>query len=160
MNKQSALDKMREAVEQMDKDRSLSDIKKELSGDNQLVPIFRLDGDAERMFDIVVHYLSERGLIESVDVITITMLAKSLALYVEVARQIHGHRDVIQEYPNGTSNVSGIFTALTKTQEQVLKLSAKLGLSPMDRARIFGAASNVTKARDKSSEGDEIDDLT
>lgn len=160
MNKQSALDKMREAVHQMNEDDSLKDIKRDLSGGSDLVPIFRLDHDAERMFQIVVQYLSDRGLIESVDVITITMLAKSLALYVEVARQIHGHRDVIQEYPNGTSNVSGIFTALTKTQEQVLKLSAKLGLSPMDRARIFGAASNVTKARDKSSEGDEIDELT
>jgi len=160
MDKSTALDRMRMAVQEMESDKSLSDIKDSLVPKNSLVPIFRLDEDGERMFDIVVQYLSDRGLIESVDVITITMLAKSLALYVAVARQVHGHEDVIQVYPNGTSNVSGLFTALSKTQDQVLKLSAKLGLSPMDRARIFGAAANATKAKDKSAEGDEIDDLT
>ena len=84
---------------------------------------------------------------------------KSLAIYIAVARHVHGFGDAIQVYPNGTSNVSGAFTALSKASDQVLKLSAKLGLSPMDRSRILGAAANASSANDKSQEGDEIDDL-
>ena len=131
----------------------------ETSAPPGLSPIFDLDKDGNRLFSIVVDYLENRGLIESVDVITITMLAKSLALYIAVARCVHGIDDVIQVYPNGTSNVSGSFTALSKAQDQVMKLSAKLGLSPMDRSRILGAAVNGGLAVDKSQEGDAIDDL-
>jgi P27 family predicted phage terminase small subunit len=129
-------------------------------GAKDLKPIFQLDDDGNRLFDIVVNYLNDRGLIESVDVITVTMLAKSLAIYIAVARHVHGFGDAIQVYPNGTSNVSGAFTALSKAQDQVLKLSAKLGLSPMDRSRILGAAASANSANDKSQEGDEIDELS
>lgn len=159
MKKSEALDKMRMAVQDMNSDKSLEPLKGQLQQATDLVPIFTLDNDGERMFNIVVDYLTERGLIESVDVITITMLAKSLALYIMVARQVHSHDDVIQTFKNGSSNVSGLFTALSKTQDQVLKLSAKLGLSPMDRSRILGAAVNASAAKDKTSEGDEIDEL-
>ena len=157
----STLDKMRMAVQDLNDSKEGEQVKDAIRkiGSSDMQPIFQLDGDGERLFNIVVDYLSERGLIESVDVITITMLAKSLAIYIEVARHMHGYGDAIQIYPNGTSNVSGAFTALSKAQDQVLKLSAKLGLSPMDRSRILGAASNAKAANNKSSEGDEIDDL-
>jgi len=155
------LDKMRMAVHELNQSKQGDEVKEAIRkiGCGDMQPIFQLDGDGERLFNIVVDYLSERGLIESVDVITITMLAKSLAIYIEVARHMHGYSDAIQIYPNGTSNVSGAFTALSKAQDQVLKLSAKLGLSPMDRSRILGAASNAKAANDKSSEGDDIDEL-
>lgn len=123
-------------------------------------PIFELDEDGNKLFSIVVDYLEERGLIEAVDVITVTMLAKSLALYIAVARTVHGVDDIVQVYENGTSNVSGAFTALSKAQDQVLKLSAKLGLSPMDRTRIMGAIVNNETASRKKSDADEIDELT
>lgn len=155
------LDKMRLAVNDLNDSKQGDKVKDAIRkiGGEELQPIFQLDADGDRLFNIVVDYLSDRGLIESVDVITITMLAKSLAIYIEVARHMHGYSDAIQIYPNGTSNVSGAFTALSKAQDQVLKLSAKLGLSPMDRSRILGAASNAQAANNKSSEGDEIDDL-
>lgn len=129
------------------------------SGSAPLRPIFNLDTDGDRLFSMVIDYLDERGLIESVDVITVTMLAKSLALYIAAARQVHGIDDMIQVYPNGTSNVSGAFTALSKAQDQVMKLSAKLGLSPMDRTRILGATVNGGFAVDRTQDGDTIDDL-
>ena len=125
-----------------------------------LEPIFELDDEGTRLFTVVVDYLEEHGLIEAVDVISVTMLAKSLALYIAIAREVHTLDDVIQEYSNGTSNVSGAFTALSKAQDQVLKLSAKLGLSPMDRTRILGAAANAEASKGKASEGDAIDQLT
>jgi len=155
------LDRMKAAVEQLNNSKEGDDVKNAINkiGSKDLKPIFQLDDDGNRLFEIVVNYLNDRGLIESVDVITVTMLAKSLAIYIAVARHVHGFGDAIQVYPNGTSNVSGAFTALSKAQDQVLKLSAKLGLSPMDRSRILGAAANASSANDKSQEGDEIDDL-
>lgn len=156
------LERMRAAVEQLNSSKEGDEVKEAINkiGAKDLKPIFQLDDDGNRLFDIVINYLNERGLIESVDVITVTMLAKSLAIYIAVARHVHGFSDAIQIYPNGTSNVSGAFTALSKAQDQVLKLSAKLGLSPMDRSRILGAAASANSANDKSQEGDEIDQLT
>ena len=157
-----ALERMRAAVEQLNSSKEGEDVKDAVNriGAKDLQPIFQLDDDGNRLFNIVVDYLNDRGLIESVDVITITMLAKSLAIYIAVARHVHGYGDAIQIYPNGTSNVSGAFTALSKAQDQVLKLSAKLGLSPMDRSRILGSAASASYANSKSQEGDEIDQLT
>lgn len=126
---------------------------------SELQPIFQLDKEGSRLFDMVISYLDERGLIEQVDVITCTMLAKSLAVYITMARAVQTHHDIVQEFENGSSNVSGAFTAMNKAQDQVMKLSAKLGLSPMDRARIFGAATNAGVANDKAQNGDEIDNL-
>ncbi len=124
-----------------------------------LKPIFTLDEEGEKLFYRVVNYLESSDLIAEVDVITVTMLAKSLALYITCAREVHDYHDMIQVYQNGSSNVSGAFTALNKAQDQVLKLSAKLGLSPMDRTRIMGAVNNVESAKSKSAEGDAIDQL-
>ncbi len=156
------LERMRAAVEQLNSSKEGDDVKEAINkiGAKDLKPIFQLDDDGNRLFDIVINYLNDRGLIESVDVITVTMLAKSLAIYICVARHVHGFSDAIQIYPNGTSNVSGAFTALSKAQDQVLKLSAKLGLSPMDRSRILGAAASANSANDKSQEGDDIVQLT
>ena len=130
-----------------------------VASDKDLKPIFQLDEQGEELFHRVVQYLDASDLIEEVDVITVTMLAKSLALYITVAREVHDYNDMVQVYQNGSSNVSGAFTALSKAQEQVLKLSAKLGLSPMDRTRILGSAANVNTSTAKSIEGDEIDQL-
>ena len=161
MGKSEVLEKMLAEASMAQNSSQGKEVKKALNniGKGEMEPIFHLDDDGHRLFTIVVDYLEDRGLIESVDVITITMLAKSLALYIAVARNVHGFGDVIQVYPNGSSNVSGAFTALSKAQDQVLKLSAKLGLSPMDRSRILGAASNALAAKDKSQDGDEIDSL-
>lgn len=124
-----------------------------------LKPIFTLDEEGEKLFYRVVQYLEKSDLIAEVDVITVTMLAKSLALYITCAREVHDYDDMVQVYQNGSSNVSGAFTALSKAQDQVLKLSAKLGLSPMDRTRIMGAVNNVESSKTKSAEGDAIDQL-
>jgi len=155
-DKEDILSKMRAAAKQAVQSNATEPTEQ---GSVVLRPIFNLDTDGDRLFSMVIDYLEDRGLIESVDVITVTMLAKSLALYIAAARQVHGIDDMIQVYPNGTSNVSGSFTALSKAQDQVMKLSAKLGLSPMDRTRILGATVNGGLAVDRTQDGDAIDDL-
>jgi phage terminase small subunit len=134
-------------------------VNKDLSKNNSLKPIVSLDQEGEKMFSMVLDYLHDTGLLESVDVVTITMLAKNLSMFVMLSREIQTIDDIVQVYENGSSNVSGKMTALSKVQGEVGKLSAKLGLSPMDRARMLGAAVNAASANQKQADGDAIDDL-
>jgi P27 family predicted phage terminase small subunit len=156
-NKHTLLQQMKQQVSEAKKD-----VAKVVKADPKpvdLKPIVSLDNDGEQMFDMVLSYLNDTGLLESVDVVTITMLAKNLSMFIMLSREIQTLDDIVQYYENGSSNVSGKMTALSKVQGEVQKLSAKLGLSPMDRARMMGAAVNAANANTKSAEGDEIDQI-
>ena len=134
-------------------------VNNDLTKNSPLKPIVSLDQEGEKMFTMVLDYLHDTGLLESVDVVTITMLAKNLSMFVMLSREIQTIDDIVQVYENGSSNVSGKMTALSKVQGEVAKLSAKLGLSPMDRARMLGAAVNAANANTKQADGDAIDGL-
>jgi len=157
-NKNTLLQKMREATAPA-KEEVAKVVRSDAKKLSELKPIVSLDHEGERMFTMVQDYLDETGLLESVDVVTITMLAKNLSMFVMLSREIQTVDDIVQVYENGSSNVSGKMTALSKVQGEVSKLSAKLGLSPMDRARMMGAAVNAAAANSKRAKGDEIDDL-
>jgi len=156
-NKATLLQQMKEQVNSA-KNEVDKVVKKDKTVSN-LKPIVTLDDEGQGMFQMVLNYLDDTGLLESVDVVTITMLAKNLSMFIMLSREIQTIDDIVQVYENGSSNVSGKMTALSKVQGEVAKLSAKLGLSPMDRARMMGAAVNAANANSKSAEGDEIDKL-
>jgi P27 family predicted phage terminase small subunit len=159
-NKYTLLEKMKsqvgEAASEVNKivNKGLSSSEKK-----KLKPIVTLDDEGKKMFQMVLDYLDNSGLLETVDVVTITMLAKNLSIFVMLSREIQTIDDIVQVYENGTSNVSGKMTALSKVQTEVSKLSAKLGLSPMDRARMMGASVNAANANKKSADGDSLDEL-
>lgn len=134
-------------------------VAKSLVKNEELKPIVSLDSEGEKMFRMVLDHLDNTGLLEAVDVVTITMLAKNLSMFVMLSREIQSVDDIVQVFENGSSNVSGKMTALSKVQGEVFKLSAKLGLSPMDRARMLGAAVNAASANSKQADGDAIDNL-
>ena len=159
-NKATLLQQMKEQVRVASEEVEKVVAKKSSSQLSNLKPIVTLDDDGQQMFKMVLNYLEDTGLLESVDVVTITMLAKNLSMFIMLSREIQTIDDIVQNYDNGSSNVSGKMTALSKVQGEVGKLSAKLGLSPMDRARMMGAAVNAANANSKSAEGDAIDDLT
>lgn len=158
-NKNTLLQDMRQATT-----KAKEEVEKVVKKDNQLSknplnPIVALDDEGEKMFSMVLEHLGTTGLLEAVDVVTITMLAKNLSMFVMLSREIQTVDDIVQTFENGSSNVSGKMTALSKVQGEVFKLSAKLGLSPMDRARMLGAAVNAASANSKQANGDAIDDL-
>ena len=157
-NKSTLLQQMRQATSEA-KTEVEKVVKRDLSKNTSLAPIVSLDQEGEKMFTMVLDYLHDTGLLESVDVVTITMLAKNLSMFVMLSREIQTIDDIVQVYENGSSNVSGKMTALSKVQGEVSKLSAKLGLSPMDRARMLGAAVNAANSNSKQADGDAIDDL-
>ena len=157
-NKSTLLQQMRQATSEA-KTEVEKVVKQDLSKNTSLAPIVSLDEEGEKMFTMVLDYLHDTGLLESVDVVTITMLAKNLSMFVMLSREIQTIDDIVQVYENGSSNVSGKMTALSKVQGEVSKLSAKLGLSPMDRARMLGAAVNAANSNEKATDGDAIDGL-
>jgi P27 family predicted phage terminase small subunit len=157
-NKSTLLQSMRAATSEA-KEEVQKVVNNDLTKNSPLKPIVSLDQEGEKMFTMVLDYLTDTGLLESVDVVTITMLAKNLSMFVMLSREIQTIDDIVQVYENGSSNVSGKMTALSKVQGEVAKLSAKLGLSPMDRARMLGAAVNAANANTKQADGDAIDGL-
>ena len=157
-NKSTLLQSMRAATSEAKKEVQKV-VNNDLTKNSPLKPIVSLDQEGEKMFTMVLDYLTDTGLLESVDVVTITMLAKNLSMFVMLSREIQTIDDIVQVYENGSSNVSGKMTALSKVQGEVAKLSAKLGLSPMDRARMLGAAVNAASANQKQADGDAIDGL-
>lgn len=120
-------------------------------------PIADLTPDARKYFDAIADFLDEKGLLEVVDVLVLTLLAKNLTLWIDLSNRITSVDDVVQTFENGTSNISGIQTAKDRIEGQVLKLSAKLGLSPMDRAKLFGAATAASQMNQNQTSGDALD---
>lgn len=123
----------------------------------EIRPIADLTPQARQYFDAIADFLDSKGLLEVVDSLALTMLAKNLTLWISISNQIEGVDDVIQTFENGSSNISGLQTAKDRIEASVLKLCARLGLSPLDRAKLFGAATAASSANSKRSEGDDLD---
>ena len=122
-----------------------------------VAPVCKLSHRERGYFNALVEFLDSRGLLETVDTLLLTMLAKNVSLWREIAERITGVDDLVQTFENGTSNVSGLQTAKDKSEASILRLSAKLGLSPLDRAKLFGAASSTELSKTKSNDGDDLD---
>jgi len=125
----------------------------------EIRPIADLTPEARAYFDAIADFLDAKGLLEVVDSLALTILAKNLTLWISISNQIEGVEDVIQTFENGSSNISGLQTAKDRIEASVLKLSSRLGLSPLDRAKLFGAATAAASANSKQSEGDDLDEF-
>ena len=123
----------------------------------EIRPIADLTPEAREYFDAIADFLDAKGLLEVVDVLALTMLSKNLTLWISISNQIHGVDDVVQTFDNGSTNISGLQTAKDRIEASVLKLCGRLGLSPLDRAKLFGAATAASSANSKQSEGDDLD---
>lgn len=123
----------------------------------EIRPIADLTPAAREYFDAIADFLDAKGLLEVVDVLALTMLAKNLTLWIDISNQITGPEDVIQVFENGSSNISGLQTAKDRIEASVLKLCARLGLSPLDRAKLFGAATAAASANSNKNDGDDLD---
>ena len=77
------------------------------------------------------------------------MLAKNVALWRDIAERITSADDLIQTFDNGSTNVSAMQSAKDKAESAILKIAARLGLSPMDRAKLFGAAAQIENTKNK-----------
>jgi phage terminase small subunit len=154
--------KIGENVENEGKKLHLSDDENEVAkttSTGSVAPVCKLSHRERGYFNALVEFLDSRGLLETVDTLLLTMLAKNVSLWREISERIKGVDDLVQVFENGTSNVSGLQTAKDKSEAAILRLSAKLGLSPLDRAKLFGAASSTELAKTKSNDGDDLDNF-
>lgn len=95
--------------------------------------------------------VGNRGFVVVVDV------GKNVALWRDIAERITSADDLIQTFDNGSTNVSAMQSAKDKAESAILKIAARLGLSPMDRAKLFGAAAQIENTKNKQNDGDDLD---
>tara|TARA_R100000426_G_scaffold14688_1_gene14006 strand:+ start:48 stop:539 length:492 start_codon:yes stop_codon:yes gene_type:complete len=123
----------------------------------KVVPACKLSRRERAYFNAVVSFLDDRGLLETVDSLLLSMLAKNVALWRDIAERITSADDLIQTFDNGSTNVSAMQSAKDKAESAILKIAARLGLSPMDRAKLFGAAAQIENTKNKQNDGDDLD---
>ena len=160
MKKKSALDALRKGAEQantVDKETAKNSLSKQPA--NKVKPQVKLAKKELQYFDAVSIFLDSRGLLEMVDSLTLTMLAKNVCVLRSLYESMDGPEAYFQMNPNGVKHASAEANLVKQTEDQILKLSTKLGLSPQDRAKMLGSLAAAEAVKDKRTEGDELDKL-
>ena len=101
-------------------------------------PVFDFTPAEREVYDALVAHLQEYELLHTIDSIGLSSLTKNIVIMKWCADQIRDVDDVVQVFENGTSNVSGVYTAYQKAQASFTSLMSKWGLSPTDREKIAG----------------------
>jgi len=107
-------------------------------------PVFNFTEEERRYYDNLVDHLDQYGLLHKVDALGLSVLAKNVAVMKWTADRLQGPDDIVQVFENGTSNVSGTYTAYCKAQAAFTGLMSKWGLSPTDREKIAGMLLDTT----------------
>lgn len=101
-------------------------------------PVFDFTLEERKVYDALVTHLQDYDLLHTIDAIGLSALTKNVCILKWCADQLKDVGDVVQVFENGTSNVSGTYTAYTKAQSSFTSLMSKWGLSPVDREKIAG----------------------
>jgi len=122
-------------------------------------PATKLTRDEKAYFTAVVDFLNEAGLLEVVDSLLLTLLAKNYSVWKMMQDQLNNVSDYFVTHSNGTTSPCHFYNVATAAENQIMKLSTKLGLSPQDRSKMLGALASAEVAKTKSSDRDELNDL-
>jgi P27 family predicted phage terminase small subunit len=122
-------------------------------------PATKLSRDEKAYFTAVVDFLNEAGLLEVVDSLLLTLLAKNYSVWKMMQDQLNNVSDYFVTHSNGTTSPSHFYNVSMAAENQILKLSTKLGLSPQDRSKMLGALASAEVAKSKSSESDNLNNL-
>lgn len=101
-------------------------------------PVFDFTPNERQVYDALVAHLQEYELLHTIDAIGLSALTKNVCILKWCADRLRDVDDVVQVFENGTSNVSGTYTAYTKAHAAFTSLMSKWGLSPIDREKIAG----------------------
>jgi len=97
-------------------------------------PYKKLSVQEQRYFNILVHDLEYCGLLSEADSVLVTRTAKSLSLLDEADKDLKNNQ--IQEYPNGTRQVSPELTVYKTHLAHVEGFLKQLGLTPAVRDKM------------------------
>ena len=156
MKKNSALDALRKGASEGRKELKKSQSSKPQTTKPKVKPQIKLAAKEKQYFEAVALFLEGRGLLEMVDSLTLTMLAKNVSILLQLYSEMQSPEDYVQTNPNGITHASAYANLIKQTEDQILKLSTKLGLSPQDRAKMLGSLAAAEAVKDKKNEGDEL----
>jgi len=97
-------------------------------------PYKKLSIQEQRYFDILVHDLEYCGLLSEADSVLVTRTAKSLSLLDQADNDLKNNQ--IQEYANGTRQVSPELTVYKTHLSHVEGFLKQLGLTPAVRDKM------------------------
>lgn len=104
-----------------------------------LRPALALSDYEKEIFDGIATHLENLRMLATVDSIMLTMLARNLFMYKMANQNLTTFEDYLQVHTNGAISPSAAANISKQAEDQILKISTKLGLSPADRAKILGA---------------------
>ena len=119
----------------------------------QVKPQVRLGLTETKYFNAVADFLSASGLLEVVDSLLLTMLAQNYATWKELSEELTPQTR-ITILPNGIECESAMSKMARDAENQIMKISAKLGLSPADRSKMLGALAQAEAAKGKKADDD------
>lgn len=80
--------------------------------------------------DQIATYLKEKNAFKSIHSTGLSMLVKCESIMAMSANQIKNETDLIQYFPNGTSNISPAMTALKQSLSGFMNLAEQFGATP------------------------------
>jgi len=119
----------------------------------QVKPQVRLGLTETKYFNAVADFLSAAGLLEVVDSLLLTMLAQNYATWKEISEDLTPQTR-ITVLPNGIECESAMSKLARDAENQIMKISGKLGLSPADRSKMLGALAQAEAAKSKKQDDD------
>ena len=118
----------------------------------QLRPALALSEYEKEIFDGIAMHLEHNHMLAVVDSITLTMLARNMFMYHLANDNLKNFEDYLQVHTNGAISPSAAANLSKQAEDQILKLSSKLGLSPADRAKIIGSLPPPPPAKTESDD--------
>ena len=140
------------------KGRKLRKVTKPARAMQLVQPIGKLSRQGELYFNAVAEFLETTETLQVVDSMLLTMLAQEVEKWAWAYEQIQaqGPQAYLETNPNGLTHQSGLAQMLEKSRQAIVQLSAKLGLSPKDRATIWSTIENARNAAKGNADNEEL----
>lgn len=97
-----------------------------------------LSDRGKEIYNLILGHCKALGVDNSIDVFELAMLANSFDKYAVNAEYCRDYGDTQQPEKGGWDQIRPEYTVMKNEYQNILKHSAKFGLNPGDRAKIFG----------------------
>jgi P27 family predicted phage terminase small subunit len=111
-----------------------------------------LGHNGQKIFEAIYKHCQALGIEDDIDTYELSMLANEFDKYHQAAKISAGKgvSGYVNEFDNGTVQVNAYHTIMKDAYNIIMKHSAKFGLNPADRKKIFNVAA---KEKDKKKKG-------
>jgi P27 family predicted phage terminase small subunit len=105
----------------------------------------------QQIFDEILAFLKDKGVSDNIDTFELSMLANEFDKYHMAAEQANkkGIDGYMNEFDNGTIQVNAYHTIMKDCYKTIMTHSAKFGLNPEARSKIFKGIKTKKKKVDE-----------